>query len=226
MSSLDLFFLLNKRIVCCIDNVEIQIEIWKGWCTAADTDSKQKNGEMRDTEKWVYALTEGLRSTLLSVSAVHQPFYISICFLLLFFFITIIMVMQTIKVHMTWKFTPSFLWLYFQERLKQWRMAFTALSFVVPFLRYYILYNLRYDVTCCTWYCMKIRHIFGFISLNSLKLCRLGQSTKLNSILVFRYGCQDNRLVSRPLLSKHEFFQIWTFQVFLFCFILSCGIVK
>ena len=155
-----------------------------------------------------------------------QPFYISICFLLLFFFITIIMVMQTIKVHMTWKFTPSFLWLYFQERLKQWRMAFTALSFVVPFLRYYILYNLRYDVTCCTWYCMKIRHIFGFISLNSLKLCRLGQSTKLNSILVFRYGCQDNRLVSRPLLSKHEFFQIWTFQVFLFCFILSCGIVK
>ena len=30
----------------------------------------------------------------------------------------------------------------------------------------------------------KIRHIFGFISPNSLKLCRLGQSTKLNSILV------------------------------------------
>ena len=34
-------------------------------------------------------------------------------------------------------------------------MAFTALSFVVPFLSYYILYNLRYGVTGWTWYCNK-----------------------------------------------------------------------
>ena len=34
-------------------------------------------------------------------------------------------------------------------------MAFTALSFVVPFLSYYALYNLSYDVISCVWYCNK-----------------------------------------------------------------------
>ena len=34
-------------------------------------------------------------------------------------------------------------------------MAFTALSFVVPFLSYCVLCNLNYDVTRWTWYCNK-----------------------------------------------------------------------
>ena len=54
-------------------------------------------------------------------------------------------------------FYHNFLWLYLQGGLKQWRMAFTALSFVVPFWSYCVLYNLRYDVTDCTWYYNKIR---------------------------------------------------------------------
>ena len=29
----------ERNVVCCVGRVEIQIEIWKGWC-AADTDSK------------------------------------------------------------------------------------------------------------------------------------------------------------------------------------------
>ena len=87
-------------------------------------------------------------------------------------------------------------------------MAFTALSFVVPFLSYYVLYNLRYDVTSCTWYCNKTEnHAYLWIDFANTG---------------FRYGCQDNRLVSRPFLSKHEFLQFGHCKYF--CFVLNCPV--
>ena len=60
-------------------------------------------------------------------------------------------------------------------------MAFTALSFVVPFFSYYVLCNLSHDGIVTK---MKIMHIFGLIRSNRRKLCRLTQSTKLNITVV------------------------------------------
>ena len=56
-------------------------------------------------------------------------------------------------------------------------MAFKALSFVVPFFSYYVLYNLSYHVNLSYQVVhgivrkMKIMHIFGLILPNWLKLC-------------------------------------------------------
>ena len=48
-------------------------------------------------------------------------------------------------------------------------MAFTALSFVVPFFSYYVLCNLSYDVTRWTWYCDKTEnHAYLWIDLTKL----------------------------------------------------------
>ena len=48
-------------------------------------------------------------------------------------------------------------------------MAFTALSFVVSFLSYYVLYNLSYDVISCTWYCNKTEnHAYLWIGFTKL----------------------------------------------------------
>ena len=48
-------------------------------------------------------------------------------------------------------------------------MAFTAPSFVVPFLHYYVLCNLSYDVTRWTWYCNKTEnHAYLWIDFTKL----------------------------------------------------------
>ena len=48
-------------------------------------------------------------------------------------------------------------------------MACTALLFVVPFLIYYVLYNLSYDTTRCTWYCNKTEnHAYLWIDFTKL----------------------------------------------------------
>ena len=48
-------------------------------------------------------------------------------------------------------------------------MAFTALSFVVPFLSYYVLCNSSYDVTRWTWYCNKTEnHAYLWIDFTKL----------------------------------------------------------
>ena len=59
-------------------------------------------------------------------------------------------------------------------------MAFTALSFVVPFFSYDVLCNLSYDVTRWTWYCNKNKKN----AYLWLKLGGLTQSTKLNITVV------------------------------------------
>ena len=54
-------------VVCCVGWVEIQIEIWKRWCTA-DTYSKA----------YKYILVKSI-NILLSLSTLHQPFHIWLC---------------------------------------------------------------------------------------------------------------------------------------------------
>ena len=93
-------------------------------------------------------------------------------------------------------------------------MAFSALSFVVPFLSYCFLYNLRYDVTSCTWYCNKTENQ-AYLWIDFTKLSQTLQTWSVNKTkhyLYFRCGCQDNSFVSRPFYLNMNF-TIWSFQV-------------
>ena len=86
-------------------------------------------------------------------------------------------------------------------------MNFTALSFVVPFLSYYVLFNSSYDVTRRTWYCHKTENH----SQLWIDLTKLAQN-----------GFHSKRLVTRPLLSKEVFFNFPSLQeLFL---ILNCPV--
>ena len=80
-------------------------------------------------------------------------------------------------------------------------MAFTLLSFVVPFFSYYVLCNLSYDVTRWTWYCNKTEnHAYLWIDLTKLA----------QSLLTYLVVIATDQFLG--LLSKHEFFHFPSLQ--------------
>ena len=69
---------------------------------------------------------------------------------------------------------------------------------------------------------LKTRHIFGFISPNCLKLCRLGQSTKLNSILVLDTVAKTTDWFPGLFYINMNFSNFG--QCKYFCFVLYCPV--